>query len=103
MTTFSIILSYNIIKFKQKAAPNTTRKQKIQYQREINLAISSVSFNVISLILNFPLAYIPYTNYDNFTFFACYYVFMASYGINFYVLLITNKLIRKTFLALFTK
>jgi len=103
MTAFSIILSYNVIKFRQRVAPNTTRKQKIQYQREINLAISSVSSNIISLILNFPLAYIPYTNYDNFTFFACYYVFMASYGINFYVLLITNKLIRKTFLDLFIK
>jgi hypothetical protein len=103
MTAFSIMLSYNIIKFRKRVAPNTTRTQRIKYQQEISLTVSSVSFNIISLILNFPLAYIPYINYDNLTFFACYYIFMASYGINFYVLLITNKLIRETFLGLFTK
>ncbi len=106
MTSFSLILSYNIIKSKRRTmtpTTNTNRKQKVQFQNEINLAISSISFNIISLILNFPLAYIPYVNYDNFTFFACYYVFMSSYGINFYVLLITNKLIRETFLNLFKK
>jgi len=68
MTSFSLILSYNIIKSKRRAMTPTTstnRKQKVQFQNEINLAISSISFNIISLILNFPLAYIPYVNYDN--------------------------------------
>jgi hypothetical protein len=46
MTSFSLILSYNIIKSKQRVMTpitNTNRKQKVHFQNEINLAVSSIS------------------------------------------------------------
>ena len=78
---------------------NYTSRENKTFQRDIKLAVTSISLNLIYLILNMPMAVISFTtDFTDFVFYLCIYIFLASYAVNFYIIVFTNSLFRSEFL-----
>ena len=62
-----------------------------QLKRDVRFAISKFSMNLLFMALNLPLSIIQFLpSYSMISWSSTFYLFYLSYGINFYVLLITN-------------
>lgn len=68
--------------------------------REIRLAVTSVTLNLIYIVLTLPLPLaLLFGHYvSDFFLFLNFYLFCLSYSINFYILLAMNNLFRTEFL-----
>ena len=69
------------------------------FYTEIRLATTSLSLNLIYILLNLPISVINFSQlYDNlYMYIYCYYLFYLSYSLNFYILLISNSLFQNEF------
>lgn len=104
MITCSFILIHSIYTLRKRILENFLPKQHKKYQKNIKLAITSISFNMFYIILNLPISvnYL-FINSDDFMIILCLNIFYSSFSINFYLVLISNSLFRSEFLALFGK
>lgn len=101
MITFSILLVRAIFVSRQRVMKNYTNRENKTFQRDIKLAATSISINLIYLILNLPLAVIDFsTNFTDFIFMLCFYGFLASYAVNFYIILLTNTLFQRQLIGM---
>ncbi len=104
MITFSILLVRAIFVSRNRVMKSYTSKENKSFQRDIRLAVTLISLNLIYLILNLPLAVIVFSSdFTDFIFMMCIYLFLASYAVNFYIILLTNSLFRRQFIDMFMR
>jgi hypothetical protein len=103
MLICSIVMSQAIFTSGRRAISNYSNGENKRFHRDIRLAITSISLNIIFLILSLPIGLLFYFTSDlsSNAFILFYNIFYASYAINFYVFLVTNSLFRRTFLDFF--
>lgn len=104
-TSSSVCLIYSIFKLRKKIMDNFLQNEHKNYHKDIKLAITSISLNFFYLIFSFPyaiLVYIDYGNTDSSWVFFAYFLYFISYSVNFYIILITNTLVRKEFISIFS-
>jgi hypothetical protein len=103
MTLFSSLLIRYIFKAKNQIA-NLTADERKRFKRDVRFALSSFSMNLLFMALNMPLSVFELTpNFSVVSFNASLYLFYLSYGINFYVLIITNSIFRTEFIEIISQ
>lgn len=77
-------------------ANNTSR-----FKRDILFAITSLILNLVFIILNLPFSLILFLPkfFDFDMFLLTFFIYYASYGVNFYLMLLTNSLFRNEFIS----
>jgi len=103
MTIFTIILIDFIFQSRKRIhQKNYSSKQNRNFQKDIKFAITSIALNVVYVLFNLPVSiFLILPNYYLYlTYPALLFLFYSSYAVNFYIILITNSLIRNEFLIL---
>jgi hypothetical protein len=96
MFIFSSLLILAIFESRNRVIRNIAEQRN--FKQDIMFSVTTISLNVIFLILNLPLSIIGFdTTFSNFEFRLCLYIFLCNYAVNFYVILTTNSLVRKEF------
>ena len=96
MFIFSSLLILAIFQSRNRVMRNIAEHRN--FKQDVMFSVTSLSLNIIFLILNLPLSVINFdTTFSNFEFRLCLYIFLCNYAVNFYVILITNSLVRKEF------
>ena len=98
MICFSSMLVFAVFRSWLRTA-NTINGQNGQ-KRDIKFAMNCFFMNSTFLLLNTPLSVIsffPQNNYDDSFFMIATYIFILSYGINFYIIFACNSLFRRKF------
>jgi hypothetical protein len=95
----SILLIYSLFKSRTRIVENFLADENKTFYTEIRLATTSLSLNLIYILLNLPISVINFSQlYDNlYMYIYCYYLFYLSYSLNFYILLISNSLFQNEF------
>ena len=65
-----------------------------------NLVITSVTLNLVNILLTVPILLHSFFSISEFSFTLTLYIFYVSYAINFYILVLTDSLIRSQLLIL---
>ena len=99
---FSLLLGLEVIKSRKRILANFQREENIIFLENISLALTSICFNIIYIILQIPISvYFFLPNYTQISYFSfVYYLFYLSYSINFYIICISNSLFRKELVSL---
>jgi hypothetical protein len=98
----SVTLIYSLFKSRQRVVENFLTEENQTIHRELRLAVSSISLNIIYIATQLPLSITMFeTNFSDFYYEFTYYIFYLSFAINFYIILATNSLFRSTFFSLF--
>jgi len=109
MFMFSILLIISAFQLRRRIVENFLANSNLnlnkKYTKDIKLAITSILLNLAYLVLNVP--YVVYLNTPNYyanklANSAIAFLFYYSFGVNFYLLIISNKLTRKEFIAMIT-
>ncbi len=103
MLLFSILLIYIILKSRIKIIRMTNQSNKNRLRKDIKFAITSVILNLFFFIFNLPICVANFISAD---FYSTLYrsgllIFLAGFGINFYILFFFNSLFRKRVYSLF--
>jgi hypothetical protein len=94
MFIFSSLIILAIFQSRNRVMRNIVEQRN--FKQDIRFSVTSLSLNIIFLILNLPMSLIGFsTSFSNFEFRLCLYIFLCNYAINFYVILLTNSLVRK--------
>jgi hypothetical protein len=102
MIICSVTLIYSLFKSRLRVVENFLAEENQTIHRELRLAVSSISLNIIYIITQLPLSITMFqTDFSDFYYELTYYIFYLSYAINFYIILATNSLFRSRFLSLF--
>ena len=105
MLVFSILLIISAFQLRRRIVENFLANSNLnlnkKYRKDIKLAITSILLNLTYLVLNLPYSvYLNTPNYyanklaNSFVAFLFYY----SFSVDFYLLLISNRLTRKEFI-----
>ena len=99
MGIFSILLIIIIFRSRSRVSNSVNASKRLK--RDIRFAISSLSMNLLFVVLNLPLSVLNLLTGQSLTsIYLTVYLFYLSYGINFYVILITNSIFRNEVFAL---
>ena len=103
MIICSVTLIYSLIKSRLRVVENFLAEENQSFYKELRLAVSSISLNLIYIITQLPLSIIMFqTDYFSDLYYEfSFYIFYFSYAINFYIILATNSLFRSRFFSLF--
>ena len=101
MTSFSITLLVSIIRIQIRIRNNFRSNNHQSITRDIRLVFSLIFLNIVFIIINIPLVVSIYYSFIDFGFVITLYIFYITYGINFYILFLTNSLFRKEFFLIF--
>jgi len=97
---FSTLLGIEVIKSRSRILANFQREENEYFFKNISLAITSICFNIVYVLLQLPVTFfvlLPYFYFfDGYIF--SYYLFYFSYSINFHILFVSNSLFRKEFI-----
>ena len=101
---FSTILIYKILTIKERMKIFYSKRERIQFKKDVHLSINSILFNFIQYSFNIPFICEIFISNDTHSpvFFFCLNIFVLSFAFNFYFLLIVNSLFRKDFFSYFT-
>lgn len=97
MVFLSFYLIYFIYTSRKRVMSDYTYKENKIFSRNVKFSITSVYFNIIYVMLNLPLLidlFLP-NYYESIAFLFTFYLYYMSYGLNFYVILATNKFFRQ--------
>jgi hypothetical protein len=103
MIICSMTLIYSLFKSRLRVVENFLAEENQSFYKELRLAVSSISLNIIYIITQLPLSVIMFQAdyFSDFYYESSFYLFYFSYAINFYIMLATNSLFRSRFFALF--
>ncbi len=102
MVIFSSLLIGSIFISRRRVSDSVNENKRLK--RDVRFAISSFSMNLLFMVLNLPLSMVQlFPNYSNIAYLSTFYLFYFSYGVNFYVLFLTNSIFRKEVCRLFKK
>jgi hypothetical protein len=101
---FSAILIYKILTIKERMNTFYSKRERIQFKKDVHLSVVSILFNFVQYSFNMPIIFAVLINNDiqSPVFFFCLNIFNLSFFFNFYFLLLVNALFRKDFFLLFT-
>jgi hypothetical protein len=101
---FSAILIYKIITVKERMKIFYSKRERIQFKKDVHLSIISILFNLIQYSFNIPFICVIFISNDTHSpvFFFCLNIFVLSFAFNFYFLLLVNSLFRRDFFSFFT-
>lgn len=104
MVIASGLLIYLIIMSGRRVLKSNSNENK-RFKRDIKFAASSISLNLVYIILNMPVSLVLRYVYslDNDIFVVLYFIYFTRSGINFYLLLLTNSLFNNEFKSLIVK
>jgi len=91
--------------FKSRKRTNNRLRENKRLTKDIKFSITSLSMNLLFLILNLPIdiiEFLPLYN-RNELYMIFWYIFNISSAVNFYLILLTNSLFRREFFSLFFK
>jgi len=98
---FSVLLSIQVIKSKQRILSNFKHEENKFYFKQIRLAVSSIFLNITYVSCQLPISIFSfYTDYylmDEYM--LTYYLYYLSYAINFYVLLFSSSVFKNEFVS----
>ena len=100
MFLFSTLLIISI--FRSRMRVMGTREQAKRLARDIRFSIMTLLMNLLFIILSLPLAIVLFIPgyFTSFAFVLTFYIFYSSYGVNFYVMFITNTIFRSEVISL---
>jgi hypothetical protein len=103
MIVCSVTLIYSLFKSRLRVVENFLAEENQSFYRELRLAVSSISLNIIYIATQLPISITIFQSqyYSNFIYELSFYLFYFSYAINFYIILATNSLFRSRFISLF--
>jgi len=103
MIVCSVTLIYSLFKSRLRVVENFLAEENQTFYRELRLAVSSISLNIIYIATQLPISITIFQSqyYSNFIYELSFYLFYFSYAINFYIILATNSLFRSRFISLF--
>jgi hypothetical protein len=99
MTISSILLIVTVFTSRVRVMKFHVTNNNDQLKRDLKLAITSISLNIVYIMLNLPILIVEYieTDYDEnedwFNLALC--VFFLSYALNFFIITTSNSFIRK--------
>jgi hypothetical protein len=104
MMCFSSLLIAAIFRSRKRVHLNDAEREKKRLKQDIKFSITSLSMNLLFVIMNMPLAIDLFLQYnDHFDVYTMLnYIYYASYSCRFYVFL-TNALIRRELFYIFSK
>jgi len=111
MIIASVLLSISVIKLRKEFSEQINHFQENGQEnghenghKEIRLAVTSITLNIIYITLTLPLpvALLFGNTISDFFLFLNFYLFCFSYSINFYILLAMNSLFRSEFFLIFS-
>ena len=72
-------------------------------RRDLKYTVTSISLNMVFIMLTLPISLANFSTnlIPNLVFVFTDYLFFSSYGVNFYLLLVFNSVVRKEFLSMF--
>lgn len=102
MLITSVITIYSIFKSRLRMQSATSRETQ-KLKRDIRLAVTSISINIIYFLLNAPYNVCSFLSsfIPGYSYYLTYNIFYTSYAINFYIILASNSLFKREYLALF--
>lgn len=102
MIVASALLSNSVIKLRKEFLEQTNHLKENGH-REIRLAVTSITLNIIfiSLTLPLPVVLLFVKNTSDLFLFVNFYLFCLNYSINFYILFAMNNLFRSEFFIIF--
>ena len=103
MLVSSILLIVCIFKSRQRVLTNYTSLENKIFKRDVRLAFTSLILNCFYVAFNLPLSFNELFEDLDFYYAFSVYMFYASYGVNFYLVLISNFLFRKELLYCMSK
>ena len=85
MFLFTILLIYTILKSRFRILNLSTQRDRYRLRKDIKLAVSSVLFNLLFVILNLPhsIYHLLFTNFTTDLHDALYYFSLISFCINY--------------------
>jgi hypothetical protein len=95
MLVSSILLIVCIFKSRQRVLKNYTNLENKIFKRDVRLAFTSLILNCFYVTLNLPLSFNELFEVHDVHYAFSVYMFYASYGVNFYLVFISNFLFRK--------
>ncbi len=108
ITLSTCMLLHCIFKSRHRVLKNYTIAENRNFKKDIKLTFTSVCLNVIYVLLVVPLPIFLLVNgakESKTVSDACFYIFFilfyVSFGVNFYVILVSNSLFRSQFINLF--
>ena len=102
MLVSSIILIVFVIKSRMRVQRLTNSKEKKSLVKEIRFGMTILLLNFFFFILNLPICVANYVDtLSDFMYELIGYIFMMSFCVNFYILVVFNKIIRKEVTAMF--
>ena len=105
MIVCSVTLIYSLFKSRLRVVENFLAEENQTFHRELRLAVSSISLNVIYIATQLPVSITIFQSqfYSDFYYEFTFYIFYLSYAFHFYIILATNSLFRSRFFNLFKK
>lgn len=103
MLIFTTLLCYSIFKSRNRIQANHSQEENKTFKRDLKFTVTSIGLNLIFIALNLPvsLAILVPDYQQSILFVFSYFLFYLSYGVNFYILLVFNSIIRTEFINLF--
>lgn len=102
MTLFTIILIDFIFQSRKRIIKNYSSKQNKTFQKDIKFAVTSIVLNIVYVLFNLPVSIVIFV--PNYYLYITYHLFLflfySSYAVNFYIILLTNSLVRNEFLIM---
>lgn len=102
MLSSSILLIHALFQSRNRIVENFLADENKTFYAEIRLTTTSLSLNLIYILLNLPKSVIDIfpSIYTLNLFIYSYYLFYLSYALNFYILLLSNSLFRNEFISM---
>lgn len=108
MLMCTVLLILTLYRSRRRISSTRPIKEMKNFKKDLQFTISTISLNVIYLILNLPslcLYILLFFRYDfsdsSVVSKLVLYLFYLGYAVNFYIILCTNSIVRKKFLKLF--
>lgn len=103
MTMGTILLSHSIFQSRTRVAGNQSITENKNFKKDMKFTVTSIFLNLVYVLLNLPISItIFFPNYQTSSVYVfSFFLFYLSYGVNFYIILTFNSMIRNEFLSFF--
>jgi len=101
LITFTLLIIHTIYKSRSKVILNYSYRQNLTFRKDLKFALTSLLFNFIFILFNLSST-IMYTlaHSSAIVSISFYLLYLLSFSLNFYLILISNSLFRKEFFSL---
>ena len=100
MFEFSLMLTNSLFKSRRRIVENFLPDENQTFYKEIRLALSSITMNIIYMITQLPVSITVFQSTSDLYYISTLYLFFIGYAINFYIVLATNSLFRTRFIKM---